>query len=258
MCDNSKDSYSYNCKLTSYPTGQHVAFYANTISVNTDKPINENFCKTHQNKEREKEKEMHCKQVSLSRTKNKIYHIARSSTWEWFITLTFDRNITDSSSYDIVIKKLTQYLNDIEKRKCPDIKYLVVPELHADGAHYHFHGLLSNVDGMRFRYSGHDDKKGNPIYNILDWKAGFTTATRVTDTDRVSSYITKYITKGSEQYLKNKKRYYASRNITLAETERLIMDRDDFEALYSDRITYCKTINVPAAHQQITYYELKY
>lgn len=141
----------------------------------------------------------------MSATKNRIYNIARSNTWDWFITLTFNRDMTDSSEYDTVTRKLTKYLDNFRQRYAPDMKYLIVPELHDDGIHYHFHGLLSDVGKMQFRFSGHFDKKDNPIYNIVNWKLGFTTATRVQDSGRVSWYITKYITKESEFYLKEKR-----------------------------------------------------
>lgn len=255
MCDNMTDGFSYNCRVLSYPLGDHVTVYDRTISRGTK---NEKLTKSHQkeNENRSLKQEEHSKQVSLSRTKNTIYNIARSNIWEWFITLTFDRRITDSSSYDEVVEKLQRTLENIRSRKCPDMKYLIVPELHKDGVHYHFHGLLSNVDGLRFKYSGLC-KKDMPIYNILDWSYGFTTATRVTDTQRVSSYITKYITKASEQYLKEKRRYYASRNIEKAEPIYTVVDKEDFQKTYADRITYCKTINIKQALQQVTYYELK-
>lgn len=247
----------YNCRLINYPTGQHVTFYKKTIE--TGRETNENFNKSYQKENREKQEEAHCKSVSLKHTKNRIYQIARSNTWEWFITLTFDRNKTDSSDYLEVVTKFTKYFNNIQQRKCPSLKYLIVPELHADNTHYHFHGLLANCDGLHFKYSGHTDRKsGRPIFNIMDWTLGFTTATRVEDSSRVSSYITKYITKDVMLFLKNKKRYYCSRNVDIAEPEYFIMDEEDFQTVYKDKISYCKTITVQEAYQQISYYELTY
>lgn len=245
----------YNCRLYDYPAGQHVTFYKK--SIHSGELKNKNFKKTYQRERTEKE-EKHCISVSLKNTKNRIYQIARSNTWEWFITLTFDRTKTDASDYDTVVGKLTQYLNNFQKRKCPAMKYLIVPELHADGEHYHFHGLLSDCDGLHFSYSGHNDRKsGKPIFNIKDWTLGFTTATRVQDTGKVSSYITKYMTKSTVKYLKNKKRYYASHNINIVEPEYMVEDEEEFQRLYADRITYCKTVDIPEAHQRVTYYELR-
>lgn len=250
----------YNCRLYNFPTGQHVTFYKQSISKTGEKK--EKLSKTYQNEERKEEIEKHCQKTSLSHTKNKIYQISRSvKNWEWFITLTFDRTKIYASDYDEVVEKISTYLYNIRRRKAPNMKYLIVPELHSDKKHYHFHGLLSDCGDIHFRYSGKNDRKsGQPIFNILDWTLGFTTATRVQDTQKVSSYITKYVTKniGGENYLKNKKRYYASQNINVVEPEYFVLDEEEFQEIYKSNITYCKTVNVVQAHQQITYYELKY
>ena len=165
---------------------------------------------------------------------------------------------TDSSDYDAVTARLQKFLNNLQQRKCPNLKYLIVPEYHADNKHYHFHGLLAQCDGLSFSYSGHDTEDGEPIFNILNWKFGFTTATRVTDTRRVSSYITKYITKESQVFLKEKNRYYVSRNINRTQADYHIVDEEDFLKVYGDRITHAKSEKVKVAYQQINYYELDY
>lgn len=255
---------SYNCRFIDYPNGSHVTFYRRSITrgkeqtnEEDDDEMNVNFRKAYRNENRTLEEEKHCLKVSLSATKNRIYKIARSNMWDWFITLTFDRTRTDSSEYNMIVHRLTKFLNNVQQRKCPNLKYLIVPELHKDGKHYHFHGLLANADNMHFAYSGRDDKTGNPIFNIHDWSWGFTTATRIKDSARASSYITKYITKDTENVIKEKKRYYCSRNIDRAEEIIELLDEEDFQRTYADRITYCKTVHVPEAYQRINYYELK-
>lgn len=262
----------YNCRVYDYPTGQHVTVYTRTIKRSEDLRVedredfedleveadmNDNFMKSFKNEDRTKEAEEHCKKVSLSSTKNRIYNISRSNIWDWFITLTFDREKTDASDYDLVVRRLKVFLNHLQQRQCPELKYLIVPELHKDKKHYHFHGLLSGCDGLRFKYSGHDAKDGQPIYNILNWTWGFTTATRVYDTQRVSSYITKYITKESCVFLKEKHRYYCSRNINRAKPQYFIIDHEDFLKVYGSSIVYAKSVKVPEANQMINYYELQ-
>lgn len=270
----------YNCRVYDYEQGQHVSVYMRTItrkdknvvdqktdtpdaadhqaSDTEETPGNGNFTKSYRNEDRTEEQEEHCKRVSMSATKNRIYNIARSNSWDWFITLTFDRNLTDASDYTAVTGKLQKFLNNLQQRTCPDLKYLIVPEYHADGENFHFHGVLAGCDGLMFSYSGHDTKDGEPIYNILNWKHGFTTATQITDTRRVSSYITKYITKESQTFLKEKNRYYCSRNVNRTEADYHIVDEEDFLKVYADRISYAKSEKVPAAHQRINYYELDY
>lgn len=276
----------YNCRMYDYPEGSHVTFYKKSITRNEDtgkrKDINKgkekdnktinnnntdnndadnntdnNLLNLTQDGCRSREQEEHSIQVSLSATKNRIYNIARSNTWEWFITLTFDRNKTNASDYDMIVYRLHIFLNNLQKRKCPDLKYLIVPELHKDKENYHFHGLISGCDNLRFRFSGHFDKKDNPVYNIINWNYGFTTATRIQDSNKASSYITKYVTKQSELKLKYKKRYMCSRNIERTQPSFHILDEEDFLKIYAGDITYSKNVHVPAAHQSINYYELK-
>lgn len=266
----------YNCRVYDYEAGQHVSIYRRTITRREESmcenripagteetapeeiTANPNFTKAYQNEERSEEAEEHCKRVSLSSTKSRIYNIARSNAWDWFITLTFDRTKVDASDYGTVTVKLQKFLNNLQQRTCPDLKYLIVPEYHADGEHFHFHGVLADCDGLKFSYSGHKTKDGEPIYNILNWKHGFTTATQVTDTRRVSSYITKYITKESQIFLKEKNRYYCSRNVKRTGADFYIVDEEDFLKVYGDRISYVKSEKVKVAHQMVNYYELDY
>lgn len=147
---------------------------------------------------------------SSRRSKSVIYDIARSNTWEWFITLTFDPEKVNSFDYDECSKGLKNWLDRV-RRKCDgDLKYIIIPELHKSGR-YHFHGLLSGAYGLEFVDSGHETN-GDIIYNIGSYKLGFTTATQVKDTNRVSMYIAKYVTKELTACTKGKKRYWASRN----------------------------------------------
>lgn len=248
----------YNCRRYQYETGEHVTFYKRAVTKGKESQTIENLNKTHDTSERTEEQIKHCIKSANSRAKNKVYRIARSNTWDWFITFTFERTKTDASDYDEVVEKLQTCLEHIRQRKCPNMKYLIVAELHADKTNYHFHGLLANCDELRFRFWKVDRKKNLPIYNIVDWSYGFSTATRVQDTSRVSSYITKYITKDVDHHLKEKRRFYYSRNCNIAEEELFLFDEEDFLKVYNDRIIYTKTVDVPQAHQQIHYYELAY
>ncbi len=248
----------YNCRRYQYESGEHITFFGHAITKGKEILTNENLNKTHDISDRTEEATKHCIASANSRAKNKVYRIARSNTWDWFITLTFERTKTDASDYDEIVEKLNTFLYNLKARKCPNLKYLIVAELHADKKNYHFHGLLANCDELRFRYWKTDYKKNLPIYNIVDWSYGFTTATRVQDSSKVSSYITKYITKDVDFHLKEKRRFYYSRNCNIAEEELFLLDEDDFLKTYADRITYTKTVDVPQAGQQIRYYELKY
>lgn len=247
---------AYNARLFNYPTGQHVTLYDNAVQTGYK---NKKLTKSYQNENRTTDEENHCIKVSLGKTKNTIYNIARSNDWKWFITLTLSPDKADRSSYDDVVQKLRTFLTHLQQRKCPDLKYLIVPELHADKTNYHFHGLLADCDELEFVFSGHFDDTGKPVFNIPQWSYGFTTATIVEDTTRASSYITKYVTKESEQYLKNKHRYYTNRNTLRTPPEKLVVsDTVDFIKTYADDITFMKDVTIKPANRKCTYLEIPY
>ncbi len=147
---------------------------------------------------------------SLSRTRSIVNRLGRANSWEFFITFTFDPQKVDRYSWDAVSSKMSNWLNNTRK-KAPDLRYLVVPEMHKDGA-FHFHGLFSCCDGLGLVDSG-VIRDGSKVYNVSSFRLGFTDAERVKQSDRAASYVMKYITKDLVSVSKGKKRYWASRNL---------------------------------------------
>lgn len=164
----------------------------------------------------EKEREEKNAKDSLNRTINNLYQISRQCRWQYFITLTFSPDVVDRTDYVACMKKATKWFNNQRSRYSPDMKYVCVPELHADKVSWHFHGLVEDIGEMKLLDSG--KKSGcKTIYNLGGWKYGFSTAIAVGETDedvfKVSSYITKYITKELCEVTRGKRRYFRSRNI---------------------------------------------
>ena len=115
-----------------------------------------------------------------------------------------------------------------------DFKYLFVPELHKS-KRWHFYGIGVNCDKLKFEKSG-IVKNGKEIYNInkRSFKYGFTTATRIESTEKVSNYITKYITKELIIMSKGQHRYLCSKNLAKPESETLFEEDLKFiELLFS-------------------------
>jgi len=151
---------------------------------------------------------------SYSRTKNMIYYLARSNIWTHFVTLTFSPAFVDRYDYDACAKKLKNWL-DVLRRSCGvDLKYLLVPELHKDGA-IHFHGLFSGLPELQLVDSGHT-YNGRKVYNWQTYKWGWSTVTVIDDSNKASGYLTKYVTKDLLAVSEGRKRYWASRNLDKA------------------------------------------
>lgn len=171
---------------------------------------------------------------SLYRTKSKIYQLARGEDWEWFITFTFDGSKIDRYSYDECSAFLSGWLQRIRCKHLEfdfDLKYMVVPEQHKDGA-WHFHGIFANVSADimdLYKAPWHDD------YRVRAYKKGFSTAEPVKDQLAVSNYISKYITKDLVSVTRGKKRYWHTRNLHLP--DRYLLDMNSMPQI-RDMLTY--------------------
>ena len=172
-----------------------------------------------------KARQLESQRRSRNRTINAIYNLSRQCDWKYFITLTFSPDVIDRYNFDACMKKANTWFNNQRKRKAFDLQYLFVPEQHKDGA-WHIHGLLAQVGDISFVDSGHRDK-GKVVYNLDGWKFGFSTATLVDDVQKVSIYITKYITKELCEHTLGKKRYYRSQNIPEPKVTELIVEASD-------------------------------
>lgn len=174
-----------------------------------------------------RQKKEHSLQSSYARTKKNIYDYARCVKWEYFITLTYDSKKVDRYDFDACMKKARQWFNNQQKRYSSFLKYLIVPEQHKDGA-WHVHGLVSDTGNMSIVDSGKRIGK-QVIYNLSGWKNGFSTATVVTDTYKVSGYIVKYITKDLCSVSEGKRRFYHSNNLELPQKKIFDVPRDKID-----------------------------
>lgn len=139
------------------------------------------------------------------------YAVCNDDLFDLFITLTLDKQLIDR--YDIckIYPKLKTFLSNRVQRD--GLAYVLVPELHKDGA-IHFHGLI-NSSAVQLKDSGKKYWKrntpsyGQRIYNVTDWKFGFTTAVKLTgDYNNVCKYITKYVLKQSDGGMIGGRYYY--------------------------------------------------
>ena len=110
----------------------------------------------------------------------------------------------DKSSYDECYKKLAVWLSNRVQRS--GLMYVIVPERHKSGD-IHFHGIM-NSSALKldraYSPSGRPLKSnGKPVYNLRDWKHGFSTAQIIgdaeADREAVAKYVFKYMGKQSGQ-----------------------------------------------------------
>lgn len=189
----------YNRITYDYGNGHYKSFIYG-INFVSGKEKNKNKLKESNNKDYERD---YLKE-SISRAKRNLYHLAHSNEWEYFGTLTIDKNKLDRYDYDLYKKKLTQFFNYWRKKYAPELKYILVLEPHKDGA-WHCHYLVSNIG--KFDYGKTDNYNSVPFYTL-----GRNTIEEVKDTQRVASYIISYIAKDLN-IPKGKQRYCCSNNL---------------------------------------------
>ena len=119
-----------------------------------------------------------------------------------FATFTFAPNPDlNKAAYDQCYDVLKPWLSNRVQRA--DLKYIIVPERHKSGD-IHFHGIM-NSSALKLEQA-FSPNTGRPIirqhkkvYNVTDWRSGFSTAQLIgrtdVDRDKVAKYIFKYMGK---------------------------------------------------------------
>ena len=147
----------------------------------------------------------------------KLRDYALCNDFRWFVTLTLDKTKVDRYDPEQIIKKMRVWLDNRVRRH--GLKYLLVPELHKDGA-IHFHGFFNDcnigiADSGTYTLPGKKSPKkprstkekehfiaigGKLVYNILDWNFGFSTAIELYGNYKAAvSYVVKYVSKAIEK-----------------------------------------------------------
>lgn len=198
---------TYNCKRKFYPDGQvqQVAvdspIFRRPLSAD-DEPDYSSSAHTGSYAMQEVRKD------NLKRVREKIFDICALNPFDYFITWTLNPELVDRYSPAEVLPKIRTCLNHMQQRY--DLRYIVVPEYHKDKA-IHFHGLISG--DLRMVPSGKTDTTGHTIYNMPQWKYGFSTAIPLYgDSQAVARYMTKYITKDLSKIFG--KFYFSSRGLS--------------------------------------------
>lgn len=159
--------------------------------------------------------EKRSKLASMHRARSAVHDIALCNSFEYFFTLTFSPDKIDRYDATTVKTVLSDFLKNQVRRK--DFSYVCIPEYHKDGA-IHVHGLC-NLGSMAIApsFNPHTQspvytQSGQMVYNLLDWKLGFSTCIRIDEQyERTCNYITKYITKDTRKIFG--KWYWSSRDL---------------------------------------------
>ena len=218
----------YNTRIKTYANKEKkVIFhsYSNLKGYGQEKKKNSLIEITEEERERQRKKNLYRTKMNIV---DLIYHNGLKEPWQYFVTLTFNPGEVDSLDYDVVVKAMRKWIDNMQHQN-PGMSYVMTPELHKSGR-VHWHGVFKNVPNWNLVQartpSGRLIKKnGLQIYNLTNYKYGYTTVSEIQNQEAVSVYVSKYITKDliDKAY---KKRYWCSRDLEKPPIEYAQLDEE--------------------------------
>ena len=165
---------------------------------------------------------------AISRARRTVLELGLCNDWKYFATFTIAEDKHNRKDLLSFHARFLQWLRDMRK-KYPDvdIRFVLVPEQHKDGA-WHMHGLFSDITPLLISFRelsdlGENvpwDLVKNGYYNWLDYqkKFGFCSFDVIRNKVAAGFYITKYIYKSISESAVNVglHLYYASRGLARA------------------------------------------
>lgn len=139
-------------------------------------------------------------ECNIARAKSRIFEYGYCNEWQYFFTVTLDREKYDRYNLNKFKKDLSQWLRNYCKKHGIKIMYLFIPEQHKDGA-WHIHGLLDGLPEehlSEFIPGVHPQRlidKGYKNWLSCADKFGWVTVDKVKNKEHISKYITKYVKK---------------------------------------------------------------
>lgn len=215
---NEVKNMKYNVKLSLYGNGNHQIKTYNRVYTRGYRKENKRNENIEYDIETAKNMAEHSAKVSRNRAINQFFDYVRCNQWDYFVTITINRNSCDAYDYKKVSKKLSNALDYMRKRTI-NMKYLIIAEKHDNGA-FHFHGLMANIEPIVVETDLYD-RKGRKIYN-LKTRIGFTTLTKIEYNEiidesnlRAAFYASKYTSKclSNIDIDGNHRHYWSSRNL---------------------------------------------
>jgi len=160
---------------------------------------------------------------SSARTAQTIRDYILNNKFDYFMTFTFDPKKYNNTIHSDIYHTIIMFIQRL-KRRYGEIKYLFVPEYHKDKKKIHLHALLSADLPIQELYlttkkgitTRAYDKIGTPLYYLPDWNYGYSSATKISNTNiervKIANYVGKYITK--DLIVKfNQQRYWVSKGL---------------------------------------------
>lgn len=169
---------------------------------------------------------------NICRARNKILEYVLCNDFVFFVTLTLSPAKYDRHNLPKFIKDLGNFIQNYNRRKNADIKYLLIPEEHQDGT-WHMHGFIMGLPYDRLEllelHGGRPFppkiivkiQKGYLVYSFPEYEKrfGYNLFEPIRSKKASALYMSKYLTKDISRNVKDlgNHLYYCSKGLKKAE-----------------------------------------
>lgn len=213
----------YNFKIKTYPDGtRQITYYENTVLRNASKQSKVSVEDKGYTSERKKID-------NQKRARSEVFDLCRSNSFDYFVTLTIDPSKCDSYDYNSSVQEVRKFTKWLTEHKC---SYIIVPEQHVSGR-WHFHGLIKGELQLEQAYNHNTGSAIDGVYNLKNYKLGFSTVSKIKDQAKVSTYVVKYLSKDLS-VPKGRKRYWCSSGLARPLEETKVLYKIPRNLRYAD------------------------
>lgn len=170
---------------------------------------------------------------NIRRAARMVEAYALCNEWDWFVTLTLNKNLRDRRDLDGFRNDFMQLIRDYRK-KIPSMEAVLVPELHRNKDGWHLHGLIKGLPESELRpftikeklpkYIREQLKQGKQVYDWPKYRNsfGWVDVEAIRNRDASARYITKYLSKDYQEITAKeietgKHLYFVTRGLILPE-----------------------------------------
>ena len=207
--------------------------------------------------------------AALSRARRAVLEYALCNDWKYFCTFTLDKEKYDRFNLDKWHKDFCQWIRDQRKKAKKtgqdlDIPFLLVPEMHQNGA-WHMHGLFGDITPLLIPFYCQRQQGLNVPDNLVDggffnWpdyqrKFGFCSFGLIQNKVACGFYVSKYISKNLQDTCQGYgcHTYYPSRGLNRATLHGSVFSGCDFlDSFLVNDFEWVKT-GMTSVHQGCTW-----
>lgn len=151
---------------------------------------------------------------NISRAKSRVLELALCNPWEYWCTFTLSSEKYDRYNLKKYKNDFSEFLHTLNRSRHSKIFYILIPEMHADGA-WHMHGFINGLLDSDLSLNAN----GYLTWNRYNQKFGFMSLSKIKDLECAAKYSLKYMTKDSSKNVSElgAHLFYASHGLKTAE-----------------------------------------